>query len=112
MTTQWTTPCTEPEVGMGATVCMYTDRHAATIVEVKRNAKGVVIAVAAQRDKAIRIDGNGMSDAQSYRYEADPDARIVWFTLRTDRWVAKGQAKKDGTSLAIGHRREYYDYSF
>lgn len=102
----------EPEVGMGATVCMYTDRSAVTIVEVKRNAKGKAIAVAVQRDKAIRVDSNGMSDAQSYRYEADPTARVVWYTLRTDRWVAKGQAKKGGTCLSIGHRSEYYDYSF
>jgi hypothetical protein len=102
----------EPEVGMGATVCLFTDRHAATIVEVLRNARGAAIAVAAQQDKAIRIDGNGMSDAQSYRYEADPDGRIMWFTLRIDRWVAKGQATHDGTSLSIGHRSEYFDYSY
>jgi len=102
----------EPEVGMGATVCMYSDRHAVTIVEVKRNAKGKAIAVAVQRDTAIRIDGNGMSDAQSYRYEPNPEGRITWYTLRIDRWVFKGQPKKDGTSLSIGHRSEYFDYSF
>ena len=102
----------EPEVGMGATVCLYSDRRAATIVEVTRNAKGKATAVAVQYDTVIRIDGNGMSDDQSYRCEPNPEGRITWFTLRTDRWVAQGQPKKGGTSLSIGHRSEYFDYSF
>jgi hypothetical protein len=51
---------------MGATVLMYSDRHAGTIVEVcgKR--------LMWQADTASRTDKNGVSDAQSYSYERNP----------------------------------------
>jgi hypothetical protein len=57
-----------PEVGMGATEIMYSDRHAFTVVEVL-GPKRIVV----QRDRATRTDGLGMSDAQSYNFEADPN---------------------------------------
>jgi len=97
----------EPEIGMGATVCWYTDRTACTIVDIKRfktgKRKGQISAVLVQRDKAIRTDNNGMSDAQTYRYERCPDARISEFKV-----------KKDGSfgNLSIGHRSHYHDFSF
>lgn len=100
-----TTP--EPEVWMGATVCHYTDRTACTIVGVRRfktgKRKGQVSSVLVQRDKVIRTDDNGMSDAQSYRYECDPRAHVSEFKV-----------KKDGSfgNLSIGHRSHYHDFSF
>ncbi len=97
-----------PQVGDGATSCGWTDRHAGTIIEVL-NDKTVVW----QRDKAIRTDDNGMSDAQAYRYERDPDGVTMQFSLRKNgRWIARGGTMKGGTILSIGVRMEYYDYSF
>lgn len=97
-----------PEVGMGATLLGWTDRHAATIVEVP-NERTVVV----QADTATRTDNNGMSDAQSYDYAANPDAPRVTYTLRKNgRWVRKGESSKNGARLSIGHRSSYYDYSF
>ena len=97
----------EPEVGMGATVCMWSDRVAHTIVEIRRfktgKRAGQVSAVVTQRDKATRVDSNGMSDAQSWEYERDTDAPLcLW------------KVKKDGSfgSLSVGHRSHYYDFSF
>lgn len=52
-----------PEVGMGCTVLGWTDRHAATIVEVKSPTKIAVVG-----DIAERTDSNGMSENQEYRY--------------------------------------------
>ena len=49
-----------PTIGMGATILGYTDRHAATIVDVSKTGKVVWI----RQDKATRIDSNGMSEAQ------------------------------------------------
>lgn len=96
----------QPTVGDGATILMYSDRHAATIIEV--GSKHVVI----QEDIAIRTDGHGMSDSQSYDYERCPTAPKDIFTLRKNgRWVRKGESQK-GTCLLIGHRDHYYDYSF
>lgn len=98
----------EPEVGMGATVLYWTDRRAATIVEVI-SPREIVI----QRDRATRSDGGGMSDAQSYTYERQPDAPREVYTLRKNgAWVRKGGSMKTGQRLSIGARIEYYDYSF
>jgi hypothetical protein len=104
----------EPEVGMGATVCMWSDRHAVTISEVVRYKSGPkagqVKAVKTRADRSIRTDSNGMSDAQAYRYEPIPDAPEATWTLRKD-----GSFRKQGsnyTSLVIGSRDTYHDYSF
>lgn len=98
-----------PEVGMGATEVLYTDRHAGTIVEVSASGTRLVW----QRDIATRTDERGMTDAQSYTYEPDPTARREIFTLRKNgRWVSQGSSMKGGRRLVIGVRNEYYDYSF
>jgi len=97
----------EPAVGMGATMLYWSDRHAATIVEVK----GKVVVV--QQDHAKRVDGNGMSDSQAYEYAPNPAAPKVAFSLRKDgQYVQVGHDMKSGTALLIGDRREYYDFSF
>lgn len=49
-----------PKVGDAATVCLYSDRHAGTVIEVDEKKQTFVV----QRDKATRADKNGMSDAQ------------------------------------------------
>lgn len=92
----------EPKVGDGATILMWTDRHAATIVKV------TPCTVSVQRDKAIRTDANGMSESQSYRYEPDPDAEVEVFRKTKRGWRKSG----GGAALLIGDRDEYYDYSF
>jgi len=97
---------------MGATLCLHSDRYACTIIEVRKNANGEPIAVVIQRDKAKRIDGNGMSECQKYEYSPNPYALKRTFTLRKNgRWVEQG-SKMNGTSISIGVRKEYYDFSF
>ena len=96
------------KVGDGATFCFFTDRHAGTVIEVRRDGKEVVV----QRDHAFRTDENGMSDAQSYRYERDENGTTGVFTLRKNgHFIAKGSAMNNGTYLSAG-RHEFYDYSF
>ena len=97
-----------PEVGMGATELCWTDRHAYTIVEVINHRRIVV-----QRDVAVRVDSKGMSDSQDYRFEQNPNAKKVTYTLRKNgRWIKEGESLKNGTQIRIGERDEYYDYSF
>jgi hypothetical protein len=95
-------------VGVGATILYWTDRVAGTVVSVSRNGREIVV----QEDTAIRTDPNGMSDAQSYRYEANPDGITRTFTLRRNgRWILKGESLR-GTAAKLGFRRHYHDYSF
>ena len=97
-----------PAVGMGATILRWTDRAAATIVEVSPSGKSLKV----KGDRSIRTDDNGMSDAQSYRYEPIEDIRPITYTLRKNgRWVRQGDPM-NGESLAIGIRDTYHDYSF
>jgi len=101
-----------PAVGMGATMLLWSDRHAMTIIAVdyfKSGArKGQVSTVYATRDQAVRVDTNGMSDAQEYVFLPANDGIVSRFTARKNgRFQDKG-----GATLAIGYRSEHYDYSF
>lgn len=98
-----------PTVGMGANICMWTDRHAATVIEVSANGKTVTV----QEDTATRADNLGMSDCQSYTYTANPNASKQVFTLRKNgRLVRQGESMASGTVLSLGRRDQYHDYSF
>lgn len=120
-----TTP-QEIKVGDGATAFGYSDRRAYTIVEVKAGGRVLVV----QRDKAILLNGvgSGEPDAltfspggfhghtagrQRYRYEAQPNAQRVSYSLRKNgRYVAVGSPAKNGEELKPGERSEFYDYNF
>lgn len=96
----------KPTAGMGATVLMWTDRRAATIVEVSASGKRVGV----REDKSIPLF-EGMTDAQSYRYEPG-DGPVDYYTLRRNgAFVLEGDSMK-GRRLAIGQRASYYDFSF
>jgi hypothetical protein len=100
-----------PEVGMGATIAHWTDRTAATIVEIVRfktgKRAGQIKALIVQADHAARTDSNGMSDAQSYEYSRNPDAPRVTCTV-----TKHGQFKHGSDRLIVGIRDEHYDFSF
>lgn len=94
-----------PTIGLGATICYYTDRDPATVIEVSATGKRIVI----QEDKATRIDNNGMSECQQYRYDPDPNGKIHTATLRKD-----GTYRLTGSKvlISLGKRNRYFDYSF
>lgn len=99
----------KPEIGMGATIHFYTDRHAATVVDVSKSGRRIVV----REDKAIRTDSNGSSESQSYRYEPNPGGAEHVFTLRKNgRWVESKSAMSSGSGLSLGERDEYYDFGF
>lgn len=92
-----------PEVGMGATVLMYSDRYAATITEV--NGK----TLKCRRDK---VTGSGPMGHQEWACEYNPNGREETYTLRKNgRWVLKGEPL-DARSLLIGEKDEYRDWEF
>jgi hypothetical protein len=105
----------EPQIGMGVTICMWSDRHAGTIV----NINGDMLIVC--RDDVTRVDTNGMSESQSYEYKTNPsNSKSYWKKDKRGNWceyhfnyeTKRFNKNKSSSHLAIGHREEYYDYSF
>lgn len=93
-----------PVVGMGATVMFYSDRTAATVTKVSTSGKTCWLT----EDNAERVDTNGMSEAQSYRFTPNPDGRVWRASLRKNgTWKT---SNNDG--VALGRRDAYHDYSF
>lgn len=110
----------EPVVGMGATVLLWSDRHAATITNVQQ-VRGKLI-VTAQNDHATVVAGSGHDGSAEYRYSRNPggsenhfrredDGRWqqVVINRQTGRW---GKVSCGGHGLRIGERDEYCDPSF
>lgn len=106
------------EVGDGGTIRGYSDRDACTVLWVSPDETMVVV----QEDRAKRIDQNGMSELQEYTFERNPEGRVrvyVWSFVRGGAWqwvpygTRAGTAPKNiGSTLTIGRRSAYFDYSF
>ena len=107
-----------PFVGMGVTMTSYSDRHAGTIIEVKKVGKGVLITV--QADDSKRIDNNGISESQEYQFTPNPQGAIYYYKQKepNTRWThvyknpETGRYKQSTGGLYLGERDEYYDFSF
>lgn len=98
-----TTTQATPTVGMAATVCYMTDRHAATVIKVSPSGSKVTV----QEDTATRVDTNGMSDIQQYTYAPNDKGEIHVFFRQGD-----GSYATRGKRLTLGTRRSYFDFSF
>ena len=101
----------EPQVGDAATVCMWSDRHPATVVEVLRfktgKRAGQVRAVVIQEDDWKVIKGGEHDGSAEYEYTPNPDARRDTFLVDS-----RGRYGSEGRRLALGRRERYYDPSF
>ena len=103
-----------PVVGMGATLLMYTDRDAYTVVSWDGKILGVT------SDTANRIDSNGMSDSQDYEYVSNFNATPEFYKKdKKNNWVRIVMNKETGRwkqyrcgNLKVGFRDAYHDYSF
>lgn len=92
------------KVGNGATIYLWSDRNAYTIIEVISKCKAII-----QRDKAIRVDTNGFgSENQEYKFERDTNGKIEEIYCRNGVWKTKEGKQK----VRIGIRDEYYDFTF
>ena len=96
-----------PEVGMGVTYSIGSDRYPYFISRVV-NHRSVEIQAANYR----RTDNNGFSESQTYEITPNPDAAVITITLRKDGcWYQKGQAMNSGRYW-LGNARAYQDPSF
>lgn len=104
----------KPEVGMGATKLGWTDRNPATIIEVLKGGKVIVV----QADDAKRVDNNGMSESQEYEFTPNPNASREYYKLDKNGAYRSAYMNENGRlvfgsgQLRIGERDKYYDYSF
>ncbi len=96
---------TPAEVGMGATMLMWTDRHAYTIIEVAKNGKSFVM----QQDTARRTDNNGMSECQTWDFTRNPEGAKVTVRMSKKGWRVGGMK---GNKVLVGVRDEHFDFSF
>lgn len=100
-----------PVVGEGATELMWTDRHAYFVNSVSEDQKRCVI----EKAKPIRTDDNGMSEAQSYRFERtgyETELRFKWGKWRYRGKDAWNNNKWYPINIQFGYMDEYYDFSF
>lgn len=102
-----------PDPEKGATELHWTDRTAYFVNWVSADKKSCII----EQAKAVRIDGLGMSDSQSYQYERDnnPEMKLVfkwgsWKVQHIDKHSQKKTYAK--INIAFGYMQEYYDFSF
>lgn len=92
------------KVGMGATIYMYSDRVACTVIEIKSKCSAII-----QRDFAQRTDKFGAySENQEYMYSKNENGKKYEIYCRNGIWKVKGSKEK----VVIGKRDEYYDYTF
>ena len=106
----------EPYVGMPATLLSWTDRYPATVVEVNMTKRYIVV----QEDDYERIDGNGMSESQEYRYtQNDQNHKRIFRKNKKGEWVQHVRNPETGRlvqsksgGLALGRREKYHDFSF
>lgn len=97
---------TIPEVGKGATVLHWTDRHAWEVVEVNEKTKMVVL----ERYAPKRVDNYGMSDDQHYEYKEFTGERMTLY-YRFGCWKQKQQyyAWVDAMEADFGNHRKLHD---
>lgn len=108
----------EPKPGMGATILLWTDRHAATIRNVLRI--GNKLAVQVTRDLATVVKGSAHDGSAEYEFTTTPDGTLQTFAFNGDKWeqyhvnpeTKRWNKAKSGRGLRIGERDEYRDPSF
>ncbi len=94
-----------PQVGMGATICHWSDRTPATIIYVSNNGRKITL----QEDNAVRLDNNGISELQEYTFNRNVNGKLYHATLRKD---GKYRIVGGKELISLDTRNKYYDYSF
>lgn len=113
----------DPVAGMGATILLWTDRHAATIFRVFKH-KGHT-AVEVRDDESKVVQGSSHDGSAQYEYRTTPRGRKQYFVFKDGAWREATNTSEDaahpklklapkggGHGLRIGSRDTYYDPSF
>ena len=93
------------EVGMGCTICLYSDSHAATITKVSPSGKTIWY----RQDIATVVEGSCQDGSAKYAYKFDENGIDEKATLRSN---GQYRATRTNYLIDIGTRHEYYDPTF
>lgn len=122
-----------PEVGMGVTVLMWSDRRAGTIQRIFVDRGQAALEIT--EDKSTLVAGSTMSEEQEYKFEANPSGRKhyfkkvkgVWrefhYRVLDSQYDAEADVRHDvcskflsrssgGSCLRLGERDTYTDPTF
>ena len=94
-----------PEVGKGATIVSWTDRHAYEVLEVKNRGREVVI----QRYKRERADDIPMSN--NWKHEVLEGEPMTLY-YKWGAWRVKTFDGWSKLSIVFGIAESYHDYEF
>lgn len=98
----------KPEVGMGVTEMLWSDRYPYEVVDVLDDRHILV-----RRLDYKRIDNNGMSESQEYEYTSNENNSIIkLFLTKQNRWREQTGRKLGCNTFVIGYAERYYDFSF
>lgn len=91
-------------IGMGATLALGSDRYPYEVIEIKTPKKIVIRSM-----DAVRIDKNGLSEDQEYKYSSNPKGITYIVTLRKDN---KWKVEKSTMVIKLGYAERYSDPHF
>lgn len=98
----------KPEVGMGVTEMLFSDREPYEIVQVVDDRHLLV-----RRLDARRTDDNGMSEDQEYEYTSNPqNPTIKLFKTKQGLWRQQHGRSLGINKFAIGYAEKYRDPCF
>lgn len=111
----------EPVVGMGVTILLWSDRHAATIFRVMKVGKAQATIIETRDDRSVVLSGSTHDGSAEWGFKVNVKGRVQHFRQRpagdweavtlnetTKRWAKSNS----GRGLRLGQRDEYRDPSF
>lgn len=99
----------EPEIGMGATLCVGSDRYPYTIVDIVTNKRtGLATILTMRADNFRLIGGSILSEHQEYEYTSDPAGVAIIVRKRSD---GSWKVNRGETPVVIGVKNYYRDPS-
>lgn len=98
----------KPEVGMGATEMLWSDREPYEVIKVKDDRH-----ITVRRLDARRTDNNGLSEIQEYEYTSNPDnSEVNLFLTKQGKWKEKIGRSLGCNTFVIGYAEKYRDPTF
>ena len=99
----------EPEVGMGVTECLWSDREPYEVVEVTDSRH-----IKVRRMATKIVSGSSYDGSAEYEYSSDPNGYVVsLFKKKNGRWVERiGRSESKGSGWFLGRAEKYRDPSF